>query len=173
MSMIALHLIARSIQSYLDFRSNFALDAFHASTFAPPRDLIFRFFAFVPVRRRRYVFHACTQLRSGKNSPARRGRWMDEYPSKKQKRRGSTAIGGPVVIWNPRDASVPGFIAIWEPADFFLRRWLLSFPLHLLARPACAPYASSAYLSFDRWSFRISLSEWEHFVKLQATHLLK
>ena len=51
---------------------------------------------------------------------------MDEWVSVEEvKEMGSTAIGGPVVIWNPRDASVPGFIAIWEPADFFLRQWLL------------------------------------------------
>lgn len=36
--------------------------------------------------------------------------WMNGYPSKERDR--STAIGGPVVIRNPRDASVPGFIAI-------------------------------------------------------------
>lgn len=46
--------------------------------------------AFVSVRRRRSSIHfSCVHATPwSKNSPARRGRWMDEYPSKRSKRDG-------------------------------------------------------------------------------------
>lgn len=85
---------------------------------------------------------------------------MDGWVSVEEaKEMGSTIIGGPVVIWNPRDASVPGFIAIWEPADTssFDNDSFLPF---LPFRASCASYTFSILRSADE-ALKFRLAKFE------------